>query len=683
MLIVKSIEEVSSAIDFIRSQEMLAFDIETTGLHLRRNRIIGFGVSSALDGLYVSADLDIACIHAILAELQHKKLLMFNGAFDATFVYNYWGIDLLPQLHCDVMLLKHTCDEDFPLGLKEIASKLFGADVKAEKEEMLASIKANGGKPTEYYKADPAIIAKYCIQDCLLTYKLYNHYSKELKKQNLETFFYIDEVMPLYREVVIPMERYGVQLDIPLLRQTASDLAKDISALEADIQSEIVPFLGIFTSWFLNKDYPLTTSKSGKPSAWTKKYTSQQEAWGASTECKYMFNLQSKHHLKKLFFDTLKETAVSFTDLGSPQVNEEFLNLMALKYPWAAKLIAYNKLTKLEGTYVSRFLNEHENGRFYPSYSMHRTVSGRLAGDMQQLPRPIEAGHPLVLKYTNRIRQLIVPAGGNLLCSADYNQLEPSIFAHVSGDSRLQSIFQKGYDFYSEVAIFTERLTGVSSDKTATNYLGKVNKNARQKAKIYALGLAYGMSAYKLQFEIDTTQPEAEKLRQNYLSAFPNLAAWMASAQDAACYDGYVRTQTGRIRHLGTAKRLFEQYGICLKDSLQLWTSLHEKPDLYQRAKADRKVFVNQLNNAINFQIQGLAASIMNRAAIKLSRTLAASGLTAKICGQVHDELVLDVPAHERDAVAAITKEIMENIMVLAVPLTVQPQFGANYQQCK
>lgn len=698
MLLITNEIEVAEALDFIEKSEILAYDIETTGLNPRSDTIIGFGVSNGLNGFYVplwtfvgSESRIVRCgisdplVSLLFSVLEKKKLLMFNASFDARFTKYAYGVDLVSALHADVLLLKHTCDEEFPFGLKEIAAKLFGHEVKHEKEELQSSIKQNGGKPTEYYKASTEILAKYCIQDCLLTFRLFNHYSNSLRRQGLEAFYYDEEVLPLYKQVTIPMEEQGVTLDIPLMNDTLANINKDLTVLEANIQTAIAPNLQIFTEWFLNKDYPLETYK-GKVPLWRKKHANQYDAWKAEYPIGYMFNLQSKHHLKKLFFDTLKLEPLNRTPTGLPQVDEEFLDSIALEYEWVQKLIEYNKLNKLKSTYIIRLLEGAENGRFYPSFMQHRTVSGRYAGDLQQLPRPLEIGQAseLVCKYTNMVRQFIIPDSSNhVLMSADYEQLEPSIFAHTSRDLALQEIFTKGLDFYSEVALRTERLQDASSNKTAENYLGKINKAARQKAKSYALGIAYGMTGYKLQFEIGVSHAEADQLVQNYLNAFPNLAYFMQISKDAAIYKGYVKSEAGRIRRLPRAKILHEKYGAKLADSLQLWKDYNNHSALYQQAKADRREYINLCNNAINFQIQSLAASIINRASIAISDKLKSKGLKAKIVAQLHDELLLNVPKNEIEEVSSIVKHTMENIVKLKVPLRTTPQIGSNFKECK
>lgn len=689
--------DLQLALQFIEENEVLAYDTETTGLNPRHDKVIGFGFSTADTGYYlpisvydvdsddmVLQDIAAAGIPAILGALAKKKLLMFNASFDARFTKFQLGVDLLPALHADVLLLKHTCDEEFPFGLKEIATKLWGHDVKKEKEEMQASIKSRRGKPTHFFKADRDTLAKYCVQDCLLTFRIFNHYSPLLKKEGLENFYYVEEVLPLYKEVTIPMEERGVRLDITKMQYQLFDINEDLQSLEVAIQEAIAPNLALFRTWFLNKDYPLQTA-TGKVPAWAKKYETQGEAFAAANPGAYMFNLQSKHHLKKLFFDTLGEEPLSRTPTGLPQVDEDFIEKMSQKYTWCEKLIEFNKLNKIKSTYIERLLEGAENGRYYASFMQHRTVSGRYAGDLQQLPRPLEPGQAsaLVVHYTNQIRSFILPDSECKLLSADYEQLEPSIFAHTSGDNALQAIFRTGRDFYSEVAIKTERLSSVTSEKTANNYLGRVNKSARQKAKAYSLGIAYGMTAYKLKFELGCSEQEAEKLVNDYLSAFPSLASWMIQSKESVKFKGFIRTQAGRIRHMPRAASIFKKYGACIDHDLQLWKQYNDYPEKYALAKLDRREYKNLLNNAINFQVQGLAASIMNRASIAIARKLASEQLKAAIVAQIHDELVLNVPINETEQVSALVKDIMENITKLDVPLRTMPQLGNNFKECK
>jgi len=705
MLTVTDYDSYLQALEFINGSDMLAYDTETTGLNPRKDKVIGFGVSNGLDGFYVpllayqvkekalvAAPALVQRLHVgILESLAKRKLIMFNASFDARFTLYNFGIDLIPALHTDVLLLKHTCDEDFPFGLKEIATKLWGHDVKKEKEAMQASIKANGGRPTDYFKADANLLGEYCVQDCILTFKIYNYYLPRLKRDGLDSFFYTEEVMPLYRTVTIPMEMRGVALDMPKLQTALQDIVVDIAKLESEIQRNIDPLLQAWKVDYLNKEYPLVTPKGNKTKLgkfmdkyeYTDAYKCQYEAWqNDNPGVPSLFNLNSKHHLKALFFDILKEKPLGHTPAGQPQVDDEFIQSMAAKYPWCSKLTDYNKLIKIKGTYIERFLSEAEDGIFYPSFYQHRTVSGRYASDLQQMPRPIK-GDGVVARYTSMLRSFIIARPGHQLISADYESLEPKVFAHVSGDPALVDIFNSGKDFYSEICIRTERVPNVSSDKKAPNYLGAVMPERRQTAKAYALGIAYGLTGYKLQFELNIPQEDAERLVNDYLNAFPKLKEWMHASKDKATVIGNIRSQAGRMRRVPQAVDIFRRYGSRIFNSLQLYQDYNQTPGLYAQAKADRKTIVNLCNNAINFQIQGLAASIVNRAAIKINAEIKQRDIPAECLINVHDQLVYEAP----DSYVADVKEIMqrhmENNYTISVPLKAEPISARSFDACK
>jgi len=396
---------------------------------------------------------------------------------------------------------------------------------------------------------------------------------------------------------------------------------------------------------------------------------------------RYMFNLQSRHHLKKLFFDTLGECPLNRTPTGQPQADEEFFDSVATKYDWVPKLIIYNKLNKIKSTYYESFIENSEDGIWYAQFKQHGTTSGRFSGNSQQLPRVLE-GSDIVAKYSNKIREFIIARPGYTLMSADWESLEPHIFAHVSNDAAIQNIFNTGKDFYSEIAIMVEGLQNVSADKKADNYLGKLNKTARQKAKAYSLGIAYGLTAYKLKFDLDIPEAEAVELVAGYYKAFPNLRNKMIETANQAKKMGYVINAGGRKRRLPDAQRLFSKYGSPIEDDLALWKE-YGKLDSYAQAKKDRKIFKNEMNNAFNFLIQGLAATLLNRASMSINKKLAEQKLDAHIINMCHDEIIMEISNNNVDTVNALVKCEMENVMQLAVKLKVEPQTGENYAKCK
>src|SRR5690606_3873492 len=104
----------------------------------------------------------------------------------------------------------------------------------------------------ELYKADVNKIGLYACADTDLTLKLFNHLSKKLKAEQLEKFFYEEEVMPLYREVTIPMEMNGIKLDVDLIKKTKIEIEEDINILEKEVLSNMSDLLTEFEQWFYN-----------------------------------------------------------------------------------------------------------------------------------------------------------------------------------------------------------------------------------------------------------------------------------------------------------------------------------------------------------------------------------------------------------------------------------------------
>jgi DNA polymerase I-like protein with 3'-5' exonuclease and polymerase domains len=679
----------------------------------------------------------------LFAELRKKRLIMHNGSFDCRFTQAQTGIDLTKALYADTMLLQHTLNENlFSYGLKDLAERYFGAAAKDEKNALADSIKANGGSKTEYYKADTTVMAKYAMQDVRLTYKLWKLLDPQLDKEGLRPFFYRDEIMPLYKTVTIAMEARGIPVDVPKLQQASAEINADILRIEAEIQAELEPLLAPFNKWYIETKFPYQASAKFfnklaeriAPEGWPRTDTGsysfnklevtkaikkklipadtaleryavtkldrvpellqqelQMQLFKEETG-EHAFSLTSKDHLKRLFFgygntkSLLNEKALSHTDKGNPQVDDEFLEIMATKYEWANKLRTFNRLNKIKSTYIDRVLEAQEDGIFYPQFHQHRTVSGRYSGDTQQLPRPLTADeepNELIRNYNNQIRAFYVSASGWSFADFDYDSQEVKVFAHVSGEQAIKNIFAEGNDFYSSICIMAEGLEGYSANKKADNYLGKVNKAARQRAKAYALGLAFNMSPYKLKFELNCSEEAAQQIYENYFRAFPDLKKWLDSSIQSALQQGYVKTQSGRVRRFPNLVAWYAKYGKALYDGLECWKQYHDSAEIYAYVKSLSKVAKNYLNNSANIQIQGLAASITNRAAIKTAEELKAAGLQGYICNVIHDQITVHCPDTELERCMAILGHCMETAYPISVALPAPPSHGKNFLESK
>ncbi len=721
---------------YIQKGTIIAYDIETTSVNPRTGKIIGFSVSANIDeGYYFPTrkwnpqtqeleDLSIAgrscddIAKHLISILKGKNLVMHNGSFDIRFTKNFYGIDLREDLYCDTMLLRHTLAEDGPFGLKDIAIELqaeLGIDVERQANEeqilMKESIKKNGGSTSkenyEIYKADMELLGNYAAADTDLTLRVLTHYLPILKEQNLWDFFFVDEVMPLYKTVTIQMEETGTDLDIDLMLKTKTNIAADILRLEKEIIQELMTIPAV-KEWVIVralKEFPAKRrGHFGKKLAELNArdpegvrqfmetgsdiYLNQEDMIQVSLELlkehdgEYI-NISSKQQLADLCFKFLGIKPLSQTRKGTDQFNDDLVDHLAKNHTWAAKLKDYNKLNKIQSTYIDRFLAGVEGNKYYFYVKQHGTTSGRFSSDSQQMPRVLEEGEAseLVLSYNNILRSFIKAGEGRKLVICDQSSLEPRVFASVSNDPNLINVFLNNEDLYSRVAIQAFKLKGMSAHKNDENYVKKVRPELRQRAKSIALAIPYGAGAWQIGQSLGISIPQAQNLIDGYLEGFPELAKWMSESNWKAKTEGFVKNRTGRIRHLNRVKLIYEKFEDALIDpkSFRMLKGMVKTKEQEDKLMKLRMEYKNGLNNCKNFQIQSLAASIMNRSALAIHKAFKEKGLDAYIQLQIHDEFVINCEESIAEEVAQIVKHHMENTIQIPTGLVAEPNIADNF----
>jgi DNA polymerase-1 len=375
---------------------------------------------------------------------------------------------------------------------------------------------------------------------------------------------------------------------------------------------------------------------------------------------------------------------LSKTAKGQPQFNESFVESIASEHKWAESLRVYNKLVKIRSSYYERFLEHTEDGVYYPSFKQHGTSSGRYSSDFQQLPRPKDEDsneHPLVREYSDSIRELVVAPDGYVFIDDDYESLEPRCFADDAGDAALIKIFTDNLDMYSVVAINAENIKDASADKKSPDFLKKKYPQRRQNAKAYALGIRYGMKEFKLAKTLNIAPEEAQEIIDNYFKAFPGLKAKMDKYLTEVKTTGKVTSKFGRIRHLPRAKEIYKKFGDGVLEYLNLSRIAKKTYVPITELKDIRKEYNNLLNNALNFPIQSAATSIVNRAAIAMTKQFLEQKLDAWVSLQIHDQLVITCRQDCIDKVKVIVQNSMEQTNLLAMPLIAKPEVAHNLRE--
>ncbi|WP_322806103.1 DNA polymerase I [Thermanaerothrix sp.] len=353
----------------------------------------------------------------------------------------------------------------------------------------------------------------------------------------------------------------------------------------------------------------------------------------------YPFNLNSTQQLSRALFETLRlepPDRRKRTSSGHYSTSAEVLEEMRSAHPIIEMILEYRELAKLKSTYVDA-LPEQVNpktGRVHTSFNQTGSVTGRLASsdpNLQNIPARTETGR--------LVRRAFIAAPGKVLISVDYSQIELRIVAHISGDEAMINAFLAGQDIHAATAA---AIYGVPLDQ--------VTKEQRRHAKAINFGLIYGMSPYGLTRTTDLTLAEAENFVQAYFRQFPRVKDYIENTRALAARQGYVETLLGRRRY---------------------FPNLKNPPNPAVRQREERE--------AINAPIQGTAADIMKIAMVRLPAALEDAGLSARLLLQVHDELVLECPAEEKESTARVVKNVMENAYTLVVPLLTEARWGLNW----
>ena len=353
------------------------------------------------------------------------------------------------------------------------------------------------------------------------------------------------------------------------------------------------------------------------------------------------FNINSPKQLGIILFEKMglpleytKKTKTGYSTAV------DVLERLAPIAPIVAKILDYRQITKLQSTYVMGLQEAiAEDGKIHTRYVQDLTQTGRLSStdpNLQNIPIRLEQGR--------LIRKAFVPSFEDaVLMSSDYSQIELRVLAHISQDEHLIQAFKDGLDIHSSTAM---RVFGRASAAEVTDL-------DRRNAKAVNFGVVYGISDFGLANNLGITRAEAKDYIETYFERYPGIKNYMDRIVREARDQGYVETIFHRRRAL---------------------------PDIHARNFQVRS-FAER--TAINSPIQGSAADILKIAMINLDRALEEGNYTSRMLLQVHDEIVLEVPNSEVEAITTLLKAVMENAIQLAVPLVADGNKGKTWYEAK
>ena len=349
------------------------------------------------------------------------------------------------------------------------------------------------------------------------------------------------------------------------------------------------------------------------------------------------FNINSPKQLGAILFDKLQLPHGKKTKTGW-STNAEVLEKLRYEAPIVDSVLEYRQYAKLRSTYAEGLLRAvSPDGRVRTSFQMTVTATGRLSStepNLQNIPTRTELG--------SEIRRLFIAEDGNVLVDADYSQIELRLLAHMAGDEAMQQAFRSGEDFHT-----------VTAAKVFHVPEAEVTHQMRSRAKAVNFGIVYGMSAFSLSQDIHVTVAEAKDYMERYFATYPGVRQYMTDVVERAREQGFVETLYHRRRALPELK----------------------SSNFVQRSFGERV--------ALNMPIQGTAADVMKLAMLRVHDRIRREGLQARLIMQVHDELIVECPEREQQAVETLLRQEMEQVAALAVPLTAEAHSGKNWREAK
>jgi DNA polymerase-1 len=344
------------------------------------------------------------------------------------------------------------------------------------------------------------------------------------------------------------------------------------------------------------------------------------------------FNMGSPAQLGQILYGRL-ELPTAGLKKGKTGVSTaaDVLEKLRESHPIIPLIMEYRELDKLKNTYVDALPGlVKADGRIHTSFNQTIAQTGRLSStnpNLQNIPVRTELGR--------EIRGAFVAPTGRVLVSADYSQIELRVAAALAGDEGMIETFKAGIDLHQQTAA---ELYGVEIDA--------VTKAQRYAAKTINFGVLYGMSAHGLSVATGMDGKEAAGFIERYFEVRPKLRQYIEDTKKFAYDHQYTATLFGRRRACPEIR----------------------STNFMLRSGAERM--------AVNVPIQGTAADIYKLAMIEVAQRLDPE---SDLLLQIHDELIVETPTKQGDAVAQLMREVMGGVIDLGVPLAVDTAIGINW----
>lgn len=603
--------------------------------------------------------------------LSNTKILMHNGKFDYEVIKCTCNCVL--NIYWDTEIAARILDENELAGLKK--QYILHIDSTQEKYDIEHLFQ---GIPYAYVK--PEIFALYAATDAYITYKLYEWQKEQFNKTGNEKLFdlFMNVEMPVV-PVCAEMELYGIEIDKEYAKRLSNKYHKKVDEVNDKIDAELSKYSDKISAWRLTKEanYKERNSKPNKTGEFTYKKSKNEQLENPP-------QLNSPTQLAILLYDILGTPA---QDKKSPRGTGEEI-LQKINLPICDLILEKRGLEKLIGTYIDKIpecVNSKDN-RLHAHFNQLGAGTGRFSSsnpNLQNIP-----------SHVKEIRLMFRASDGDVFVGADFSQQEPRLLSAYSNDDTMIDAYKQNKDLYATIA------AGVYKndywDNMEHRQDGSPNpegKKRRSNCKSLLLGIMYGRGAPSIAEQIHSTVEEAQQIINDFYKQFPKVKEWTEKTEKDAKVTGYVEDLWGRRRRLpdillpkytvkstktstefnpilytlgkvnNSSAALVESY----KKKLSKVKSRNDYQKIQQEAErdgiyiVDNGAFISQAERqCVNARIQGGAASMTKVCMRKVFDDEELNRLGAKLVLQIHDEVIVECPKQNAEAVMSRLTYVMK-----------------------
>ena len=571
--------------------EYIALDTECSALYPRDGYVLGISMThKSYQGVYMDA---MYITDKVLEKLQgiinNTKVIFQNAKFDIKMLFYHFGLFFTDW--DDTMLQHFTLDENSPHGLKPLAIKfteLGNYDAELDRFKTQYCKDHNIKKADFTYDLIPfEVMYPYAAKDTCATFIIHEMF-RPIVQENPRLNKVYEDLLIRGTKFLIDVEETGIPVNKELIEFHITRVSNEIEEL-------------------------------------TKSLYNYAEVKEVESIKKALFNVNSTHHLRALFFDILDMPYTKLTDTGQPSTDAEVLEELSVTHPIAGVINKIKKLKKIKSTYLEKMLQGCDmDGRLRTGFNLHITTSGRLSSsgkiNAQQLPRE------------DKTPKLCIEAKeGFSIVSQDLKTAEMYIASVLSGDKNLQKVFIDKQDYHGSMAVMKFGLT------CSANEVAKLFPDLRQAAKTVSFEILY---------KLNYREPALEK--------FTRLKRWLQEQEEWIKAKGYIYSVLGRKRRVS---------------------------DVFSPNKKEAQ---HQVRSAINFLVQSVSSDVNLLAGIDMQDWIVANNYTEymKIFGLVHDSILAEVKNEYIDLYLeklAYFTQLDRGVSIPGHPIGLDVEIGKSY----